>query len=247
MKKKISLLCVVLACFLVSLSAAAALIIPTSASDTIISTNADDQAFGPFSAPSGFSFFGLSAPSFFVSSNGNLSPSGNTAFTNVPLPATSFGPGIFAFWDDLFLPPGNIRVNTTNSNQLTVIFNQVGTFNNIGPDTFEAVLLGAGNSLGSPANSILFSFADLKATSDGNVTIGLGAGDGRFATLPGSSNGVFTNANLSSLSNMAYLFTANGRGYTVAPFRAGTVPEPSTLLLALLGLSLLAPLGRRGA
>jgi hypothetical protein len=224
-------------------ASATPLFFPASGSDTVLTTSADDQAFGPLNLGFSFPFFGVSQTQAFVSSNGLVSfGAGNTTFTNQALPST--GNLIAPFWDDLFLPPGSLESNNSTAGVFAAIWNGVGCFSATCNNTLEAVLLGAGNPFGAAAGTIVFSYSGMSGTNDGSATVGLTNG-ASFATLfslgIGNANGTVGNGDTTgSLANHTFTFTpgldvTGAPTYTVAANGTSPVPEPSTLTLLGLG------------
>ncbi|MBX6314052.1 MAG: hypothetical protein IRY99_14220 [Isosphaeraceae bacterium] len=212
------------------------LLIGPSPTDVIVTTNADDASFGPFPIPGGpFPFFGMSESTFFVNSNGNLTfGTGNPLFFDSPFPITGSNFMMVApFWDDLFLPPGEIRLNNGVElpNTVVVIWNGVGVFPGTSPTriTAEAILVGAGSLFLAPAGTIIFSYGDITGTEDNSVTVGLNRGSGGgFANLPGLPSSLNT-AQAIGLSNRVFTFTPTATGgYTVSEGAPAIIPEPAT-------------------
>jgi hypothetical protein len=230
-------------------AAHAGLFIPVQGSDVVVLTSGDDVAVNvtaQFTAalPGGFSFFGTNQTVLFMNSNGNLTFGiGSTQFTNDPFP-TGAPPRIAPFWDDLFLPPGQLRVNSSTPGVFNAIWNMVDTFGPSNTITVEATLLGAGNPFGAAAGTIVLSYGQVTGTNDGSVTVGLNQGNGvGFATLSslgiGGTNGILNTAQAQGLPNAAgggiFTFTPSGTGYIVTAGAPTVIPEPASVVLLGLG------------
>lgn len=240
-------LAVALAC---SSQAQADLFIPVSGSDTVVATFGDDFSTGPHALGFTFPFFGVDRTAVFMNSNGNLTfGSGNTAFANVGFPAAGTPPRIAPIWDDLFLPPGNMRINALTPGVFVATWNGVGIFAEPPGVTAQAVLLGAGNPYAAAPGTIVFSYDAITNTS-GTITAGIGSG-AVFATLASvlgtAANGILTEAQaLSLLPNTVYTFTPTGpTTYSVAAGGPTVIPEPGSLTLLGLGALGLAGYIRR--
>ena len=217
-------------------------------------------------------FFGLSHTTVDISTNGNLNFSSNASFADGLFPRSTAR--IAPLWDDLTLndsgsvtTPGTI-VETTNpgvyySITWTNIF-RLNSFNPNKTDTFQAVWFGAATTIGTFAfqkDDIAFSYQMVNADFDpgggtvGMATVGVNKGsNGVAAILPGSTNGVITNAqkNLLPTTNHQFiLFRPDGADGYVASMQA-TAANGATVTgrVALEGVtdltktSSFAPLGK---
>jgi hypothetical protein len=203
----------VLAAVLSAGNAHAALLVPPSGSDTILSTGADDTTFGPQNIGFTFQYYGISTSTVTVDSNGNLNFDGSGSnLSGSSLPTTV--PRIAPLWDDVVFSGGQLRDNSSVGGQYTVIWNGAGFFFGGNSATFEAILLGPGNALALPANSILFSYDTITGldTANNSASVGLDAGDGvNFESLfplgVGAPDGIIDGATAASLSGRSFLFT----------------------------------------
>jgi PEP-CTERM motif len=235
------------ACLLLpTASAQAALIVP-AVGGTVLTTASDDGTFGPRNIGFTFNFFGVNQTSVFVNTNGNLTfGAGSGVFANEPLP-TGAPPRIAPFWDDLFLPPGEVR-EVTGAGFYAAIWNGVGFFGVGGNATFEVVLMGAGNPFGLAANTIVFGYGAIGNTDPtfaAGATVGLNQGNNAgFATLSslgiGPANGVLNTAQAIGLSDDTYCFTPVGATYVATACSPTAIPEPATLTMVGLGALSLA-------
>ena len=183
-----------------------------------------------------------------LSSNGNLQfgTLDNGSFNQSFPYATSM---IAPFWEDLLIPPGDVRYNNTVANQFTAIWNNTGLFLVPGETiAAEAILLRAGNGFGYAANSILFGYGAITSTKDNSITVGLT--DGTHSTcLPGSAaDCTFTQTQAVALQNRTFLFTpviGDTPSYSVSELNA--TPEPSVFLLSGLGLLVIGGLRAKRA
>lgn len=210
-------------------SATAELLVPISISDTIVNTSIDDSVFGTFNIGFAFPFFGSAGyTTVNMSSNGNLQfGSASTVYTNQPFPYSGFAM-IAPFWDDLYLPPGELRYNNSTPGQFVAIWNSVAHYQGLAPNTLEVILLGPSNGFGLADGTIIFSYDTL--TSDNSPTVGLNKGDGSTAAtlypLFGSADGVLTSVQAMSLAGRNFAFTPDGNGnYTVSDYTISAVPE----------------------
>jgi hypothetical protein len=209
-------------------SASAELLVPVSISDTIVNTSVDDSVFGTFYIGFAFPFFGSVRETVNMSSNGNLQfGTGDRTFVNEPFPYSGFAM-IAPFWDDLYLPPGELRYNNSTPGQFVAIWNSVAHYQGLAPNTLEVILLGPSNGFGLADGTIIFSYDTF--TSDNSPTVGLNKGDGSTAAtlypLFGSADGVLTSVQAMSLAGRNFAFTPDGNGnYTVSDYTVSAVPE----------------------
>jgi hypothetical protein len=115
----------------------------------------DDQVSGAVPLGFNFDFYGIPYSQAYVSSNGFLtfnSDSDDGCCNGQFLPSNNSDPSnlIAGFWDDLNLPQGNIRYQTTGtagSQQLVVGFYDVQHYFNGPPVTFEMILFEGSNNI----------------------------------------------------------------------------------------------------
>jgi hypothetical protein len=238
-------------------AAHADLLIPTDFTDVVVATSGDDFTTGPHAIGFTFPFFGMPQTSVFMNSNGNLTfGSGSSSFTNTGFP-TGSPPRIAPFWEDLFLPPGDMRINTSTPGVFVATWNGVGNFSVAGMHTFQAILLGAGNPYGAVPGTIVFSF-DATSGGDGSITMGLNKGDvslfsTAFADLGiGSPSGLFTPAQVTGNLDEFTFFIRPTSDSTYTWSRTlttdvGSVPEPTSLSLLGVGLACLGLFGRKSS
>lgn len=188
----------------------AALLVPPGGTDTILGSG-DDFSDGPRAIGFSFQFYGTTATDVYVNSNGSLTfGGGDGTFGNPGFPTGGL-PRVSPFWDDLGIPGGGLRENTTVAGQYTAIWNNVGFVLSSGLSaTAEAILLGPGNAFGLPANSILFSYDAI--SGDPSPTVGLNDGDGfdfesLFPLGIGAADGTLDGATSVGLSGRSFLFT----------------------------------------
>jgi len=236
-----SRVCVVAVVLGICLPLSASLVVLPGGSDTVVTNSADDSVFGPFALNFNFSFYG-GAPvtQATLSSNGNLQfGTIDNGYANQPFP--NFTPMIAPFWEDLLLPPGDLRYNNTVANQFTAIWNGAGLFLAPGEVNAEVILFGAGNSFGYAANSFVLSYGIVSNTKDNNITVGSTDGATLSTCLPGSAvDCTFTQAQAMELQDRAFLFTpaiGDAPGYKVSELTG--VPEPSSWVLGGLGIVLM--------
>jgi hypothetical protein len=189
-----------------------------------------------------------------MNSNGNLTfGAGSVTFTNAPFP-TGAPPRIAPLWDDLFLPPGQMRINALTPGQFVATWNGVGTFSGVNSITAQAVLLGAGNPYGAADGTVVLSYDTITGTSGaGTATVGLNEGNAvGSATLNplgiGGADGILSQAQAQGLSNQTFTFTPTGPNtYSVAAGgpQPQAIPEPTTIVLLGLGLGSLVVAYRR--
>jgi hypothetical protein len=212
-------------------SASAELLVPISSSDTIVTTSIDDSVFGSFNIGFAFPFYGSAGETTVnISSNGNLQfGTFYSQYSNQAFPDSGFAQ-IAPFWDDLELPPGDLRYNNSTPGQFVAIWNGVKHFSSSIASlvTCQVILLDTSNSFGRPAGTIIFSYDTIG--SGNSPTIGLNKGDGSTAAtlypLVGSADGSLTNDQAMSLGGHSFAFTPDGNGnYTVSDYTPATVPE----------------------
>lgn len=156
-------------------------LLPSTAGTLIPSTNnQDDLAVALPAPPFPLRFLGQTYSAGAVSTNGVLRLGAGglvTTFTNTSLPNTSFGPTIFAYWDDLItvIPGGGIYTNTTGvaPNRVFEVRWQVQHIIATAPFAFSIYFF---ESPASPEFLIAYAPADEALAQGSAATIGLQAG-----------------------------------------------------------------------
>jgi len=211
-------------------------------SDVVVSTGGDDFSFGPFNLGFNFPFFGTNQTQVFLNTNGNLSfGAGFSEYRNGPVVSAGL-PLIAPFWDDMYFPPGDMRINTSRPGEFMAMWNGGGFYDGPGTNTFEAILLGAGNEFGFAPGSILFSYGNIDGIDhfyNGTATVGVTDGNSIFATLANSlsspTDGTVDELQADTLAGRTFLFNPVARGANVTEVQLTPVPAPPAVVLAAVG------------
>ena len=199
------------------------------------------------------SVFGGSPATVSVAVNGNLNFSDAGNFHNTSLPGVV--QRISPLWTDLFLYAGHggsiVSYDSpgaylaVNWNGLNSVLQAPGA----PTATFQAVIFGGNFSV----NGASFAFGDIVFSYDsvgipldsGNpfgATVGINVGDGTYSPVPGTTDGLVSNAAKGALlptDNHYILFHPNASGGYVASVQTTAVPEPAEYA-AVAGLALVA-------
>jgi hypothetical protein len=212
-------------------------------SDVVVAAAGDDISTGPHDLGFTFPFYGSSQTHVFMNSNGNLSfGAGFGAFLNGPLAGAGV-PLIAPFWDDFYLYTGDMRINTSRPGEFVSLWNGVGFYDGPGTNTFEVILLGAGNEFGFAPGSILFSYGNIDGIdhySNDTASAGVTNGASVYATLApflsSDPDGPMNEDQAISLSGRTFLFAPDvDRGYAVTEVHLTPVPAPPAAVLAAVG------------
>jgi hypothetical protein len=188
---------------------------------TVLSAQGDDDTnYGGRALGFTGHFFGDAHTTVDVCSNGFLDFSGDTNFSQVPMPTGTAH--INALWDDLFVYGGqSITEKVSPGNYYSVTY-QIGTFE-FGHvfHQFQAVWFGAATTIRGfqfLPDDIVLDYESVGA-SPWEATVGLDRGNGAdFVALPGDADGSFNDSQRSLLpiyptSHTVILFRPVGSSY----------------------------------
>ena len=199
------------------------------------------------------SVFGGSPARVSVGVNGNLNFSDDFHSSNTSLPGGVLR--ISPLWSDLVLYAGHggsIVSYESPGAYLAVNWNGINSLDQspgASTATFQAVIFGGNVSV----NGASFAFGDIVFSYDsvgipldsGNsfgATVGINVGDGTYSPVPGTTDGLVSNAAKGALlptDNHYILFHPNASGGYVASVQTTAVPEPAEYA-AVAGLALVA-------
>lgn len=228
--------------FILAVSAAALLagLLPAHASLLLDSTGGmvlfdsavshdDDSSNGRALGFTG-TYFGTSHTTVDVSTNGNLNFSGNTSFSNQPLPTGTAR--INAMWNDLYIYSGD---GATITERVLPGLSYAATWNNIAHindpairQTFQIAWFGAPvviRGFTFRLDDLVLSYEGALASVVDTATVGLDKGDGTtFVPTPGTTDGLIADStrNLLPAAEFGFLlFRPDGAGsytpYIAAP------------------------------
>jgi len=123
-----------------------------------------------------FNFYGTDYTTINVKSNGWMSfTTTSTTYSNPSFPTTSYSNVIAPLWDDLNpTANGDVYYNTLGTapnRRFVVTWYEVPHYNNVGSNTFQAILY-------ESSREIQFNYNSLTVTSIDSQTVGLNKGDG---------------------------------------------------------------------
>lgn len=200
--------------------ARAQLLIDPSGGTVLSSVNDDDASYGGRSLGFTGNFFGVARTTVDVSSNGNLNFSGNTDFSNGPMPTSVAR--ISPMWDDLYVYNAQSITESVSPGNYYAVTYQIGTF--AFGHVFhqcQVVWFGAATTIRGfqfQPDDIVFCYETVGA-SPWTATVGLDAGDGtNFVSLPGDADGSISDADAGLLpvypsSSRVILFRPIGNTY----------------------------------
>lgn len=184
-------------------------------------------------------YFGTTHTTVDVSTNGFFSFTGNTTFSNSPLPTGVAR--IAPLWNDLYITSGN-GPTITETVQPGILY--AATWNSIEDindstvrQTFQAVWFGGAKVIHGftfKLDDLVFSYqGPVGAILDGSATVGLDKGDGAtFVPLPGTTDGLIPTATTNLLPAAAnggfVLFRPDGAGSYTAFLAAPVLQNSGT-------------------
>ena len=229
---------------LLSLSPVRADLLINPAGGTVLQAGPDNDDISA-SRPLGFTgtFFGVSHTTVDVSTNGNLNFSLNTSAANLALPTSVAR--ISPLWDDLVVSGGASGESVSELVDLGTSYTVTWrAHHSTGSDArFQVTWFGAATNIGGfdfLAGDVAFSYSAVFGNfTSGNATVGLDGGNSSMAAaLPGDSDGLITNSQVSLLPKdpgQFILFRPDTSTSYAATIQ--TIPEPSASALWLSGLT----------
>ncbi len=206
-------------------------------------------------------FFGQNVSNVWVAENGNLNFSADGSFFPTPLGAPSIA-RIAPLWDDFLLLQNQsntidnrVLVDAKPGQYLAVTWLNVRLFlETVAGANFPTTTRSAQvvwfetdqliNGMQYRAGDIAFGYVPHEVSTssfgiDLNAVVGLDSGTGVVVTLPGAPNSSVTAANshLLGAQNQVVLFRPDAGGGYSASLQIVSIPEPTSIALACLGIS----------